>query len=103
MFCIIGTYSVKNSLIDVSLMMFFGVVGYLMEKFEYEPAPLVLAFILGPLLEKSLRQSLKLSRGDFSIFFTRPLSVTLLVLAAALIASHFILAKKKGQIVLEKE
>ena len=103
MFCIIGTYSVKNSLIDVSLMMFFGVVGYLMEKFEYEPAPLVLAFILGPLLEKSLRQSLKLSRGDFSIFFTRPLSVILLVLAAALIASHFILAKKKGQIVLEKE
>jgi putative tricarboxylic transport membrane protein len=103
MFCIIGTYSVKNSLIDVSLMMLFGVVGYLMEKFEYEPAPLVLAFILGPLLEKSLRQSLKLSRGDFSIFFIRPLSVTLLALAAALIASHFILAKKKGRIVLEKE
>lgn len=103
MFCIIGTYSVRNSLIDVSLMMFFGVVGYLMEKFEYEPAPLVLAFVLGPLLEKSLRQSLKLSRGDFSIFFTRPLSVTLLVLGAALIASQFIFAKKKGNILLEKE
>jgi putative tricarboxylic transport membrane protein len=103
MFCIIGTYSVRNSLIDVSLMMFFGVVGYLMEKYEYEPAPLVLAFVLGPLLEKSLRQSLKLSRGDFSIFFTRPLSVTLLVLAVALIASHFIFAKKKEKIVLEKE
>jgi putative tricarboxylic transport membrane protein len=103
MFCIIGTYSVRNSLIDVSIMMFFGVVGYLMEKYEYEPAPLVLAFVLGPILEKSLRQSLKLSSGDFSIFLTRPLSITLLVLAAALIASHFIFAKKKGKIVLEKE
>ena len=103
MFCIIGTYSVRNSLIDVSIMIFFGVVGYLMEKFEYEPAPLVLAFVLGPLLEKSLRQSLKLSRGDFSIFFTRPLSGTLLVLGAALLASHFIFAKKKGKIILEKE
>lgn len=103
MFCIIGTYSVRNSLIDVSIMMFFGVVGYLMEKFEYEPAPLVLAFVLGPLLEKSLRQSLKISRGDFSIFLTRPLSVTLLVLGVALMASHFIFAKKKGKIILEKE
>jgi putative tricarboxylic transport membrane protein len=103
MFCIIGTYSVRNSLMDVSLMMLFGVVGYLMEKFEYEPAPLVLAFVLGPLLEKSLRQSLLLSRGDFSIFFTRYLSVTLLILAAALIASHFLFAKRKAKIVLEKE
>ncbi len=103
MFCIIGTYSVRNSLVDVSLMMFFGVVGYLMEKFEYEPAPLVLAFVLGPLLENSLKQSLKISRGDFSIFFARPLSITLLAIAAFLILSQLIFSKKKNKIRLEKE
>ncbi|MBI5439905.1 MAG: tripartite tricarboxylate transporter permease [Deltaproteobacteria bacterium] len=103
LFCVIGTYSVRNSVLDVTVMMFFGVIGYLMEKFRYEPAPLVLAFVLGPLLEKGLRQSLKLSRGDFTIFFTRPLSVTLLLLAAALIASHFVFAKAKQKIVLAEE
>jgi len=103
MFCIIGTYSVRNSLVDVSLMMFFGVVGYLMEKFEYEPAPLVLAFVLGPLLENSLKQSLKISRGDFSIFLARPLSITLLAIAAFLILSQLIFSKKKNKIRLEKE
>jgi putative tricarboxylic transport membrane protein len=95
LFCIIGTYSIRNSTLDVGIMMLFGVLGYLMERFDYEPAPLVLAFVLGPILERGLRQSLKLSGGDFMIFLRRPLSALLLGLAAALIASYFFLKQKR--------
>jgi putative tricarboxylic transport membrane protein len=66
-----------------------------MEKFEYEPAPLALAFVLGPVLERGLRQSLKLSGGSFWIFFNRPLSATLLGLAVLLFASYFFLKKRR--------
>ena len=66
-----------------------------MNKFGYEPAPLALAFVLGPIFEKSLRQSLRLSRGDFSIFFTRPLSAMLLILAALVLLSYFFFKKQR--------
>ena len=95
LFCIIGAYAINNSFFDVGVMMFFGVLGYVMRRFEYEAAPLVLAFVLGPIFEKSLRQSLKLSGGSFSIFFTRPLSATLLVLAALLLVSYVFLRKQR--------
>ena len=71
--CLIGGYVINNSVFDVAIMTLFGVLGYLMNKFGYEPAPLVLAFVLTPLLENALKQSLILSDGTVGIFFTRPI------------------------------
>jgi putative tricarboxylic transport membrane protein len=95
LFCIVGAYSIRNTFLDVGMMMLFGVLGYLMDKFEYEPAPLVLAFVLGPILERGLRQSLRLSGGSFWIFFSRPLSGILLALAGLLLISYFFLKKRR--------
>ena len=88
LFCLIGAYSVTNSTFDVSLMIFFGGVGYLMRKFGYEGAPLVLAFVMGPLLELNLRQSLLISGGSFAIFITRPISGVTLTIAFFLLLSN---------------
>jgi putative tricarboxylic transport membrane protein len=100
LFCLIGVYSVSNAVFDIYIMILFGIVGYLMKKFDYEGAPLVLAFVLGPLLENNLRKSLIMSQGDFSIFFTRPLSAVSLVLALLLLISPFIpwMRKKREEI-----
>jgi putative tricarboxylic transport membrane protein len=87
LFCLIGSYSINNYVADVIIMIIFGVVGYLLRKFGYEPAPLVLAFILGPLLENAFRQSLIMSDGKFSIFLTRPISLTALVVCVFLFIS----------------
>lgn len=76
-----GAFVVNGSILDLYLMLGFGVLGYFMRKFDYEPAPLILAFVLAPILEISLRQSLIISGGDISIFFVRPISLTLLVLS----------------------
>ena len=75
--------------------MLFGVLGYLMDKFDYEPAPLVLAFVLGPILEQGLRQSLRLSGGSFLIFLNRPLSAILLGVAMLLTISYFFFKKQR--------
>jgi len=102
LFCLIGAYSVTNSTFDVSLMILFGVVGYLMRKFGYEGAPLVLAFVMGPLLELNLRQSLLISGGSFAIFITRPISGVTLVIAFLLLLSNLIpFMKKRGKEVKE--
>ncbi len=101
-FCIVGAYAENNSFFDVGMMMAFGVLGYLMKKFNYEPAPLILAFVLGPMLENSMRQSLKLSEGDFSIFFSRPISLVLLGLAALVVLSNFFFRSQR-QVLDEKE
>jgi len=77
-FCCIGTYSVNNSLEDVFVTAGFGLVGYLFLRLELDPAPLMLGFILGPMLEENFRRSLLLSRGSFTTFFTHPISATLL-------------------------
>jgi putative tricarboxylic transport membrane protein len=90
LFCLIGVYSVNNSETEVLMMILFGGVGYLMKKFEYEAAPIVLAFVLGPMLEIALRQSLTISNGSFSIFFTRPISAAGILLAIFLIFSPLI-------------
>jgi putative tricarboxylic transport membrane protein len=83
MFCIVGVFASGNATFDVFMMVVFGVLGYLMRKFGYEPAPLVLAFVLGPMLENNPRKSLILSHGDFQIFLARPISAVCLVLAVA--------------------
>ena len=88
LFCIIGAYSLQQNMFDVSVMIVCGVIGYGMRKIDLPIAPLVLGLILGPFLEKSLRTSLEMSAGDFAIFYTRPLCLALLVIAAVvLIAS----------------
>src|SRR6267154_1858898 len=84
-FCLIGIYTVNNSTTDVLLTALFAVFGFLLFKFGCEPAPLVLGFILGPLMEENLRRSMVLSRGDPMIFVTRPLSLTLLMMAVAVV------------------
>jgi putative tricarboxylic transport membrane protein len=85
LFCLIGVYSVNNSVIDVYLMILFGIVGYLMQKFGFEPAPLALAYVLSPLLEVALRQSLSISGGSFIIFFSRPISLICILIVAGLL------------------
>ncbi|AGW91463.1 MULTISPECIES: tripartite tricarboxylate transporter permease [Cupriavidus] len=84
-FCCIGVYSVQNTTFDVFQTAAFGVVGYLFIKLKCEPAPLLLGFVLGPMMEENFRRSLLLSRGDFSVFVTRPLSLGLLIAAAVLV------------------
>lgn len=79
--CLAGAYGVNNNASDIVTMTIFGVVGYLMRKFDFPPAPLVLAFVIGPIMETSLRQSLIMSRGDFTIFIDRGISGTLVVIA----------------------
>jgi putative tricarboxylic transport membrane protein len=104
LFCVIGVFSVNNSVFDLYVMIAFGLIGYLMKKFGYEPAPLVLAMVLGPLLENNLRKALIISQGDFSTFVTRPISATCLILAALLLLSTLVplLRSKRRQIALDE-
>jgi putative tricarboxylic transport membrane protein len=81
LFAVIGAYSLSNNPLDVVVMIAFGVLGFLMKRLDFSAAGLILGLVLGPLAEKSLRQSLTLSRGDWSIFFTRPVAGVLMVLA----------------------
>jgi putative tricarboxylic transport membrane protein len=95
LFCMIGSYSIGNNTGDVLIMLIFGIVGYLMRKFSYDAPPLVLALVLGGELESSLRQSLMLSRGSFSIFISRPLSLAFLVVAALLLIVPMVTQRRK--------
>ena len=85
LFCAIGVYSTNNNTFDIWMVALFGVIGYLFIKLGAEPAPLLLGFILGPMMEENLRRALLLSRGDWSVFVTRPLSASLLAAAALLL------------------
>jgi len=84
-FCCIGVYSLSNAWMDVLLAALFGFIGYVFIKLDTEPAPLLLGFVLGPMMEENLRRALLLSRGDPAVFLTRPISLTLLIISAALI------------------
>ena len=100
LFCLIGVYSVNNSIIDIYLMILFGIVGYVMQKFGFEPAPLVLAYVLSPMLETAVRQSLSISGGSFIIFFSRPISLVCMLLFAGLLTFQiYSYIKKKGPII----
>jgi putative tricarboxylic transport membrane protein len=81
-FCLIGAYSLNTNTAEIGLMLFFGVLGYLMKKFKYDGAPLVLAMVLGPLMDNSLRQSLLMSGGSGMIFFTRPICLVIFAVVA---------------------
>ena len=85
LFCAVGVYSTNNNTFDIWLTGLFGVIGYLFVKFGCEPAPLLLGLILGPMMEENLRRSMLLSRGDWSVFVSRPISAGLLAAAALLL------------------
>ncbi len=101
LFCLIGAYSINYSITDVLIMIVFGVVGYLMKKFDYEGAPLVLAYVLGPMLEMSLRQSLTMSNGSFLIFISRPISAVGILASILLVISPLLpwIGKKRPAMV----
>ena len=80
-FCAIGVYSLNSSTLDITLMAVFGLLGYVFSKLECEPAPMLLGFLLGPMMEEYLRRAMLLSRGDATTFLTRPLSASLLAVA----------------------
>jgi TctA family transporter len=95
MFCCIGNYSVNNNPVDVYLCAAVGVLGYVLVKLECEPAPLLLGYVLGPLMEEYLRRALLLSRGDPGVFFTRPISLAFMLATALLLAAMIVPAVRK--------
>ncbi|MEW6335369.1 MAG: tripartite tricarboxylate transporter permease [Thermodesulfobacteriota bacterium] len=103
-FMMVGAYSVDNSTFGILVMILFGVIGYLLRKFDFPLAPAVLTLILGPLMEHSLRTSLDMSQGDFGIFLESPIAVVLLSMAALiLIAPAFRIFRKKKDLLSGEE
>ncbi len=96
-FCCIGIYSINNSPSDVMFTAFFGLFGYIVLKLGFEPAPMLLGFVLGKLMEEKLRQSLILSRGDFMTFLDRPVSAVLLVIAVAMLVLALLPSIRKSR------
>jgi putative tricarboxylic transport membrane protein len=88
--CIVGVFAVNNSVVDLWIMLVSGIAGFFLRKAGFSVAPLVLALVIGPMMENSLRQSLMLSLGSFDIFFTQPLSRTLFILTGVIIISPFL-------------
>ena len=95
LFCLIGAYSLDNTVADIVIMLIFGILGFLMKKLRYDGAPMILALVLGQKLETSLRRSLIMSQGDFSIFVTRPISLGFLITAVLLLIVPIITQRKR--------
>jgi TctA family transporter len=105
-FMAIGVFSLSNNPFDVLIMAVFGVLGYICVKLECEPAPMILGFILGPLMEENLRRAMLLSRGDPFVFFQKPISLGFMVAAAVLlvlVALPAIRAKREEAFVEEQK
>jgi putative tricarboxylic transport membrane protein len=104
-FSCIGIYTVNNSQIDVYFMVLFGVLGFVFQKLDCEPAPFILGFLLGPLLEVNFRRAMLLSRGDLGIFVHHPISAGFLLATVALLILMIVpsFRKKKDEAVLESE
>ena len=105
LFACIGTFSINQNIYDIYAIAFFGIVGYLLIRFGCEPAPLLLGFVLGPLLEEHLRRAMIISRGDPMIFIERPISATLLAmaLAAVIVAVLPSIRKKRAEVFVEED
>ena len=85
MVCAIGVFSLSNSVFDIYLMAAFGLFGLVLRRLGCEPAPLLLGFILGPMMEEHLRRAMLLAKGDATVFITRPISAAMLIVAAILL------------------
>jgi putative tricarboxylic transport membrane protein len=104
LFCLIGVYTINNNVFDIYIMIFFGILGYLARKFEFEAAPFILAVVLGPMMEKAFRQSLIMFQGDLSVFISRPISGAIFGLAVVLLVLPLITGGiKRGKIAGLKE
>jgi len=102
LFCLIGSYSMKNNIYDIFIMIIFGIIGYLMRKYKYDAPPLVLALVLGPMMEESLRRSLLMSQGSLLIFFQRPISALIILTAFFMLVSSLIPGFRKKKEKIEK-
>jgi TctA family transporter len=104
-FSTIGVYSMTSQPLDVYVLMAFGLFGYLLSRLGCEPAPLLLGFVMGPLLEDHLRRALVLSNGDFFVFFRSPISLTLLLITAGvlLLASVPAIASRREKVFVEDD
>ena len=94
LFCLIGVYSLNSNVAEIIIMLAFGVIGFFMRRVGFEGAPFILAMVLGPIMETSLRQSLLISRGSFSIFITRPICAALILFTVAFLVFPLIKSKK---------
>jgi putative tricarboxylic transport membrane protein len=103
-FCAIGVYSINNAPADAVMVASFGLVGYWLSKHDFEPAPMLLGFVLGPLMEENLRRAMLIARGDPSTFFTRPISGGLLILAMILLTLAVLpmIRKKRDEVFVEE-
>ncbi|MBI3935515.1 MAG: tripartite tricarboxylate transporter permease [Betaproteobacteria bacterium] len=98
MFCAVGNYSINNSAMDLYLVGIMGILGYILVKLECPPAPLILGFVLGPLMEENLRRALLISRGDPTVFFTRPISLAFMIASAAILFTMIMPSIRKRKI-----
>jgi putative tricarboxylic transport membrane protein len=95
--CLVGVYSINNSTLDVWLMVGFGLLGYAMRKLKYDSAPLVLALVLGPMMERSFREAMMISKGNLAVFVTRPISATLLAVGLLVLVAPSLIAALRGK------
>jgi putative tricarboxylic transport membrane protein len=104
-FASIGVYSVNSNTFDLYVMAAFGVFGYVLSKLDFEPAPMLLGFVLGPLLEEHLRRAMTISHGDVSVFFTRPISAGLLTVALIVLIVAFLpnIARRRNEVFVEED
>jgi len=93
---VVGSFAINNSIFDIGVMMILGVIGYLMQKIDIPMGPIVLALILGPMAESNFRRALIMSRGSFTIFLTRPISLVLIILSVISLVGAF-LRQNKGE------
>jgi len=103
-FCAIGVYTLSNNTFDVYCAAAFAVIGYTFHKLGFEPAPLILGFILGPMMEENLRRALLMARGDWSVFVTRPISATMIGIAVVLMVAIALpaISKKREEVFVEE-
>jgi len=98
MFCAVGNYSINNSAMDLYLVGAMGILGYILMKLDCPPAPLILGFVLGPLMEENLRRALLISRGDPTVFFTRPISLGFMIASIVILITMILPSIRKRKI-----
>ena len=94
----VGVYSTNNNLTDVGVVTLFGVLGYLAARLGYEPAPIILGLVLGPLMEQNFRRALKISHGDLSVFIYRPISASFLLIIVLLLTAVLVINLRKKRL-----